>query len=483
MEVVDAPGGARVLRALAAGERCALLLGHLAHPEGAGAQVVLKLVTGEEAADRAGRELAALERAAGEHAVRALDVAEIPGGYALLIERLTGPTLAELLAARQAWEAGEAVTLVAPLAAALQRMHAAGVAHGALGPAHVVLSAEGSPTLVGFGAAELFPPGLPEAELALRQAVLRDREGLRAIAVGLLSRIAGERAVAARGMADELAGLESERLLEAVHERLFSLAAPRPVVSVDPVELSLPGRLLAGDGPPPPGEQLGPPAVELLAGVLPDGWAAWLRERLAALPGAELLDRLPADPLLRLRSLAAGRARLLLTGAVAGAVLLIVLLLLPPSAGADRVEAEGAASPPADSSVVDPRASAPSGAAAGPAGSPVTGDDPVAAAVALLAARELCLRELSALCLEAVDEPGSAALARDRAAIRTALAGGGLDPGALVVPPGAELELAEELGGSAIVRAGPDPAAAAVLLVRGEAGWRLRELIPQAQAD
>ena len=94
-----------------------------------------------------------------------------------------------LLRMRGSLDAGEAVTVLAPIASALARMHAAGVAHGAITASSILFTADGSPTLIGFGRAELFGPGSPEVVLESVPAVAADREALRTLAVSLLERV------------------------------------------------------------------------------------------------------------------------------------------------------------------------------------------------------------------------------------------------------------------------------------------------------
>ncbi len=108
------------------------------------------------------------------------------------------------------------------------------------------------------------------------------------------------------------------------------------------------------------------------------------------------------------------------------------------------------------------------------------------------------MSSLSVLCLDRVDEVGSGALEDDRAAIRAAQQGGELlDPLAGATWAKAPV-LVERLGDSALVRLGealpgiqdassPDPTPppssdsrsgpASLLLVKGEAGWRIRGVI------
>ena len=106
-----------------------------------------------------GHEAEALHRARGDHVVELLDVSlgavapcSVPPAAARVARRGA--------ARRPALDAGEAVTILAPIAACLNRMHAAGVAHGAVAPDRCCSAATGRPMLTGFGRAELFEPGL-----------------------------------------------------------------------------------------------------------------------------------------------------------------------------------------------------------------------------------------------------------------------------------------------------------------------------------
>ncbi|MDC7122500.1 hypothetical protein OMK64_13245 [Cellulomonas fimi] len=71
-----------------------------------------------------------------------------PGRTALLVEHLPGPTLAELRSQRAPLSDGEAVTVAVPVASALATLHDAGLAHGAVSPATVVVRPDGRPALV-----------------------------------------------------------------------------------------------------------------------------------------------------------------------------------------------------------------------------------------------------------------------------------------------------------------------------------------------
>ncbi|GCD21489.1 hypothetical protein CTKZ_30510 [Cellulomonas algicola] len=77
------------------------------------------------------------------------DVVEIgPGRTALVVEHVAGPTLAELRSQRAPLSDGEAATVAIPVASALAALHDAGLAHGGVSPATVVVRPDGRPALV-----------------------------------------------------------------------------------------------------------------------------------------------------------------------------------------------------------------------------------------------------------------------------------------------------------------------------------------------
>jgi serine/threonine-protein kinase len=72
-------------------------------------------------------------------------------GY-LVLERINGRPLHELLAGGLRPAFTQCASIAARIADALECAHAAGIAHGHLGPQHVFLQADGSPKVTGFGA-------------------------------------------------------------------------------------------------------------------------------------------------------------------------------------------------------------------------------------------------------------------------------------------------------------------------------------------
>ncbi|MEQ1735046.1 MAG: protein kinase, partial [Rhodoglobus sp.] len=213
--------GHKVLRLLASGARSQVWL--------AAGDIVLKVLTPPVPVAAPGREAEALHRARGEHVVELLDVSLGAGGAVLVFPRLPRGSLAEVLSRRGYLDAGEAVTILAPIATCLTRLHSAGVAHAALTPDAVLFRADGAPMLTGFGHSELFEPGIPEVERERIAGVIADRESLRALADAVLARTTGARAKAASRLRDEWRDLAPGLLAERMAAELFELAAARPV--------------------------------------------------------------------------------------------------------------------------------------------------------------------------------------------------------------------------------------------------------------
>jgi hypothetical protein len=434
---VEDVAGYRVLRSAGHGDRARLLLGY-----DEGHTVVLKLTASDD--PYRGVEIEALHRAAGEHVVALEDVSVDEHEAVLVLERLPNGTLAELLERRGGLDAGEAVTILAPLATTIDRIHAAGVAHGRLSLGAVGFRGDGAPTLMGFGGAQLFAAQSPEVVLETVPGVLDDRAGVRAIAALVLARVVGERAPAAKAVAAAI----SDAAPGAVAAQLFDFAAATPV-RFDPDDELVATRMGEPQALEPTDD---PPRAALppwLLALIPE----WVSDRLA-------------EPLVRISAVWSEwdpRRRRLALGALAGGVtVLVAIAAVPaPSDHAPVVAVTSDASPP-------------------PSDEPELPDDPVAAAVLLLAARDRCLRDLSLLCLDEVVQPDSAARADDSALIR-AVQGGAEYPEAVIVA--GDPVLVERLGDAALIDLPPGSAPASVLLLRTTNGWRIRDYLDAPAGD
>ncbi|HET7661512.1 MAG TPA: serine/threonine-protein kinase [Oryzihumus sp.] len=136
----------------------------LAKRERDGARVAVKVLpgngSGPELSDPAVREVAVLSRTAGEHVVRLHDAVPLDGGgLALVLDLADGGSLARVVAGRGHLSAGEAVTVLTPLAGALAQLHEAGVVHADVSPANVLFTREGKPMLADLGVARLAGEG------------------------------------------------------------------------------------------------------------------------------------------------------------------------------------------------------------------------------------------------------------------------------------------------------------------------------------
>ncbi|MCX8003565.1 MAG: protein kinase [Burkholderiaceae bacterium] len=85
------------------------------------------------------------------HIVTVFDAGRVHHLAYLAIERVNGRTLAELLASGWRPQFVHCASILARVADAIEYAHTQGVAHGHLGPQHVLLQADGAPKIEGFG--------------------------------------------------------------------------------------------------------------------------------------------------------------------------------------------------------------------------------------------------------------------------------------------------------------------------------------------
>jgi hypothetical protein len=485
-------------------------------------------------------EIEALTLARSRHLLSLRDIATCADGRPCLIfPRLRPTTLARLLAERDRLDPGEAVTILVPLSTAIGQLHSARVVHGGMRPGSVLFDDAGAPVLACFGRSSRLrvasaepadsgqhsptfglladgdsqhgaaSPATP-AQLAGDSRVADDLLGLVSIAESVLARVADAQTHAAGR--DLLAWLESdephllaERLPTELSNRLFDFADGTPVdlTARDETGHQLAVRPLVFPG-------FGSPAVVSPALGSPALGSFGLARRAArttkspmSVPTSEARRGLLARTATKAR-VAVQRVRrpFWVVGTLGLAAVVSAVVVFPSTAATDvgRPGAAGTSSPQptrATPTRAAPTRTAPkqSGRATESAGKEsdksIAGDDPIAATVALLLARERCMSTLSVICLDGVDQEGSAALDGDRQVIRSLQEKGTATRERSLAD--ATVELSQRLGDSALMTitattvpdaAGPDVTGpveengkpTSLLLIRSEAGWRIRDL-------
>ena len=118
-----------------------------------GRRVAVKLVHADLGAlEAAAREAAVSARAASAHVVAVEACVELADGrVAVVMPHLRGGALDAVVRARGHLSPGEVVTVLAPVASALGRLHDLGVVHGDVSPGNVLLELDGRPVLGDLG--------------------------------------------------------------------------------------------------------------------------------------------------------------------------------------------------------------------------------------------------------------------------------------------------------------------------------------------
>lgn len=492
--------GYRLVRRLAAGDRADVYLATVAReafdqpadPISPPAPLVVMRVYDRTADDATiATEIAAMQHDGQGSTPALLDVATLADGrVCLVVERLGGASLSAMIAPGELLP-GQAVTALAPIVVAVRELTDLELVHVRLAAADVMLDDTGRPRLLGLGALAR----LDGATTAERIDLLRRGHAA-------LLRLVEDVAAATRDprafdpvVRIARAALDARpfvRIEAALERALFAVAAPMPLPGLPSVvhARGLPARLTPVR---PPGAALDDVRAPTGAAAHHDVNAeirgparAWTRiADVALLPGelagelAASLDRSPRVVVLqRVAGWVQRRRAGLVTGGLIGAGALVALLTVVPPSGSD-VPAEAGVEASAVPAPVPPDVAA-SSESPGPSGDGSVAedvpagisDDPVAAAAALLEIRTSCLASADAECLAAVDQPGSPIQARDRALIEQ----GAADP-----LPTADLDAITVVAdlGDAVVLSVPDLAAerepASLLMMRSEAGWRLRE--------
>lgn len=145
--------GWRVLRALGHGGSSTVWLVE----DGGGRQAALKVPdrTAEVPAELLDVELKAVGELRHEHVVRPLGVVPTDRGPGLLSEYHAGGSLGALVRAAGPLPVGQVVTVLVPVAQALQSLHGHGVVHGDLSPGNILFTVQGRPAVADLGSSRL----------------------------------------------------------------------------------------------------------------------------------------------------------------------------------------------------------------------------------------------------------------------------------------------------------------------------------------
>jgi eukaryotic-like serine/threonine-protein kinase len=483
-------------------------------------------------------EMRAVGELAHEHLVRPLGVVRTDRGPGLLSEYLPGGSLGALVRAAGPLPLGQVVTVLVPVAQALQALHGHGVVHGDLSPGNILFSVRGRPAVADLGASRLLggpahrtgTPGFfaPELNLGGEPGGCEARDATR-------SGILGQPSAGLEPAADvySLAAVGWFALTGRAPARTAS-RAPLPLIVpdippevVELLEAALdeePARRPSADrfavacyrwAEPEPVD-LYPAASPEVARELPTRHRDDDRVRRARrrTPSRRRLEA--SHPARRRRVLAAGAATALVAWAVVGGVVWGGVPTTPPEGttsdgtvqdakaldgevpdgaapdGPRDGAASGAPTPAADSSA-DPPAESPS------AGPEATGTPDVAGAAASLGpARAQALLSLDPRQVERYSVPDSPAARADIALqrdlesqglryeglrLRTTVAGGVEPVGETTADVPLEMAIGpyrtlSEDGGTVAEKTSPAMERFTARMERTREGWRVREILP-----
>jgi hypothetical protein len=364
------------------------------------------------------------------------------------MERLPRGSIADLLRTRSALSPGEAVTILAPIAVALDTLHETGIVHGAISARSVLFRESGAPVLAGFGRVRLIEPALPPVALAALDPVTRDREDLAILAQLVLERAGIDAAI----VPDPLV---SDHFGETLALRLFDTAPAEPLrFGAEETDASaVPSRVGTARATRP--RKVGAERAGRRSSSSGRRAAVPVRAPRAAAGPGQVAARI-------VRHLRAVRTPVWVAAASVVIALIAALVLVPADAPA----------------AVEPAAVVTETPLPVVADSPIIGDDPVAAMPTLLATRDDCISAMSIVCIDGVDQSGSQAADADLALVR-GLQDGGEIPDDATIPIG-EITLVERLGDTVLLdlgRTSADSKPASVLVIRTEAGWRIRDYL------
>lgn len=445
----------------------------LAHSDLRDLAVVLTIRSEDETARR---RVESHTRVRSPHVLSLIDVATIADGRLLLVSEQTDWSLATLLSTRSRLAAGEAVTVLAPLAAGIAAIHTAGLVHGGLSARSVLFAADGRPVIGGFD-------GLTEDAITEHDAdgsspstpgVLADYRALCALilAVGEVVDDQAQQGITSiaewldASIADPGTARSRASQLEC---RIFAIAPALPVLLVadrrtQPVEREI--------------RDVGSRTAALATvPSLRGAFSALTRARRFVVSLSESAVGGRLGRAVRRRGLPIGLAVM-----VGGLIVSVGLTAIPGAADGRRPPPSESSSPAQHTEAPSPSALPPQG---GSSASPwlsdeeataVVGEDATVAAAALLAVRGRCADQAEPSCVGLFAEADSALDDADRHAFRSRP-----PTGALLIEPASRerVELVQAYGDAVLVRAIPahsERQPVLVLVVRTDTGWRLRDL-------
>ncbi len=486
--------GYRLVRLMGRGRRCEV---HLGRPSGArdagraAENVAVKIVPATDRS-RGEAEILALQAVTSEHVVALRDVATLADGSLCIVQSLgSRGTAAALVARRGALTPGETVTLVVSVLRGLGDLHEAGFAHGALDLTHVVMDATGRPMLGGLGSSRALADG-GGAEHAhavdpVEQDLTRVARIVRALRdpAGARGRVSDDRWQDWLEVLDHAIHGESDLSAHDLADRLLDVADGAPLAdAAEPAHAD--GALLGMDAGTSDARDGDGGLRRARSGALASGAGTGRRHRAVPDHGSRRSAARVRRWRQRMRGeLASVRPRVWALGASALLLLAAGTVALPSLADAAH-SGSAAAEDPSAETTAPPAAVTQATATPAPGPESATGADALAsasadpgeAAPALLRMRATCLRNADLACLSGVDEGGSAVDDADRMRIVEG-GGGALDDAA--VHSGDRIGPLQQLGDGAVVELqsedAPERRPASLLMVRGEAGWRIRDLM------
>lgn len=498
---METVGGYRLVRRLGSGQRAEIHLGHAGtrEPPEMNRIAAIKLYRATTPDAEIDTEIEALSRSSSPHLLELKDLSiDEHGRPCLILPRLGSGSVGRLLAVRTSIAAGEAVTMLVPLIESVAELHRVGIAHGAIATGSVLFDTRGAPVLARFGRAKIVgdqptrsdSPSLTLAQLEASSDVRGDLRDLAELSRVVLDRI----------LPHDTSSVLSElnRMLEAmieggvpdfdaIVEMLFELEPAQPVRFADA---------------PPKAVSAGSPGIpSRVASRSSDSLAQTnlgTQTNLGSQTHGSIVGDVDRNPftVLReyaIRTLAPVRKSVWIAGGAGIGALVVALAIVPSARSAEpdskpvivHTDVAGYSTPSGAANSTAPPAITPSSDSKGRSvdASVISGEDPAAAANALISARKSCFIRRIASCFGAVDQPGSAALESDLHLLHTLQRGVDLPDSASL--DGWQPHLVQQLGNSAIFelrafdgtgsmtqQGAPTP----LLLVREEAGWRIRDV-------